>query len=224
VVSQFRSSGFLIPYLIHHLGLPPELLSFKLLQTKHFPSLHKLQKWSPTLPGPHTLYHSFPTWFSVYKHKWPKPQVAQRRSNNRETRHRLGNFRSLAKTNTMYKWQEKQGPIMHYSCVLYKWVMRTDWEWRGMRKTKTQIEKSWDQMDYKLLMGDMSPKLLCIFILYGSTRKWKQANFCASRHISSKCYVQIIRVRDIRRSLRQSNRLFIFFHWGTSIRIWLAIF
>jgi hypothetical protein len=29
-----------------------------------------------------------------------------------------------------------------------------------MRKTKTQIEKSWDQMDYTLLMRDMSPELL----------------------------------------------------------------
>jgi hypothetical protein len=49
--------------------------------------------WSPYLVA--TLLPGSSS-FSIYKHKWPKPQIAQKRSNNRGTRQRpqISNFLS----------------------------------------------------------------------------------------------------------------------------------
>jgi hypothetical protein len=47
----------------------------------------------------------------------------------------------------------------------------------------------------------------------------------SSRYVSSKGYLQDMRARDVRRSHEDvMGCFFIFFHQGTSMRKWLAIF
>jgi hypothetical protein len=60
-----------------------------------------------------------------------------------------------------------------------------------------------------------------MFILYVSTRRWKQTNLHTARHISSKVIHRSS--EGCQEVPRGSHGLFIFLHWGTSMRMWLAI-